>query len=270
MKYKVGDVERILGLSAETLRFFEKKGVITPERDQHNGYRYYDTLDLNKLVAYKFYRGMEFSMDEAADLINSLSVSESMDQLKKQQAIITEKRKHYELLERRMEELRTSFLNVENNPQQFQIVECPELLLYFNQVNDVFAEEGIQQEVNRAWLQQLPFVWLALHIPKEEIPEGNVLHWGYAIRTEYQEIAVQLRSPLTRRIPSQKSVYTVFKCRKGMTMEPKMLQSALDFMHETGLELNGDAVGCIIHEEEDCFGTVRYFEIWLPVLSLEG
>ena len=39
-QYKIGDVSQKLGISRDTLRFYEKKGVIHPEK-QENGYRYY-------------------------------------------------------------------------------------------------------------------------------------------------------------------------------------------------------------------------------------
>ncbi len=43
MRYKIGDVSRILGISTDLLRYYEKKGVVTPQKDKNNDYRYYDT-----------------------------------------------------------------------------------------------------------------------------------------------------------------------------------------------------------------------------------
>ncbi|MBR3375918.1 MAG: MerR family transcriptional regulator, partial [Firmicutes bacterium] len=45
MQYKIGDVARILGISTDLLRYYEKKGVVTPTKDKQNDYRYYDAWD---------------------------------------------------------------------------------------------------------------------------------------------------------------------------------------------------------------------------------
>ena len=38
MKYKIGDVARILGVSPDILRYYEKKGVVTPMKGENNDY----------------------------------------------------------------------------------------------------------------------------------------------------------------------------------------------------------------------------------------
>ena len=50
VRYKIGDVSRILGISTDLLRYYEKKGVVKPQKDQSNDYRYYDTWDINFLI----------------------------------------------------------------------------------------------------------------------------------------------------------------------------------------------------------------------------
>ena len=50
MRYKIGDVSRILGISTDLLRYYEKKGVVQPQKDKNNDYRYYDTWDINFLI----------------------------------------------------------------------------------------------------------------------------------------------------------------------------------------------------------------------------
>ena len=50
MKYKIGDVARILGVSTDILRYYERKGVVTPEKDESNDYRYYESWHINFLM----------------------------------------------------------------------------------------------------------------------------------------------------------------------------------------------------------------------------
>jgi DNA-binding transcriptional MerR regulator len=265
MKYRIGDVERILGIPAETLRYFEKKGIIIPNKNEVNNYRFYDTLDLNKLVAYKFFRGMEFSLDESMEMVNSFSNIESIERINLQIDTIQNKIRHYTGLLSRMHELKNSFENAEVMINKFRIKKCPELLLFYNQINDEFNTNPTQINETRKWLSHLPFIWLTFHIPKEEVPIGQLVHWGYAVNTEHIEIAAQLESSLTIKIPSRSSVYTVCKCAQGEIMTPQLLKPALEYIEENHYELNGDVIGCIVNEDEDSSNVYRYFEVWLPI-----
>ncbi len=39
--YSIGTIAKLLGISSETLRYYESKNVIQPKRDPDTGYRYY-------------------------------------------------------------------------------------------------------------------------------------------------------------------------------------------------------------------------------------
>ena len=130
MLYKTGDVERIFGIPAETVRFLEKKGLVKPIRDKRNGYRYFNSVDLNKLVAYKFYRSFEFSLDESIEILNLLSHVESVGQIEHHMDVIARKIAHYQALLERLKELKHSFEQVEGMLGQFRIEDSPDLLLY--------------------------------------------------------------------------------------------------------------------------------------------
>ena len=47
-KYSIGEVSLRLGLSRDTLRFYEKKGIIQPKKEE-NGYRSYTYDDISRL-----------------------------------------------------------------------------------------------------------------------------------------------------------------------------------------------------------------------------
>ena len=66
MRYKIGDVSRILGISADLLRYYEKKGVVRPQKDQNNDYRYYDTWDINFLIDCLWFKRFGFGIPQVA------------------------------------------------------------------------------------------------------------------------------------------------------------------------------------------------------------
>ena len=40
--YTVGQVDHFLGMSRDTLKFYEEKGLVKPQKDQENGYGKYN------------------------------------------------------------------------------------------------------------------------------------------------------------------------------------------------------------------------------------
>lgn len=56
MKWTIKQITEVTGLSADTLRYYEKEGMISPKRHE-NGYRYYDERDimlLKNIVVMKY------------------------------------------------------------------------------------------------------------------------------------------------------------------------------------------------------------------------
>ena len=60
-----------LGVSRDTLRLYEQKGIIEPEIDPNNGYRYYDDWQVNLLWDCKHYQSMGFSLTEILEILKS-------------------------------------------------------------------------------------------------------------------------------------------------------------------------------------------------------
>ena len=81
MKYKIGEVSKILNIPVETIRFYETKNLIHPEKDENSNYRYYDIWDMNRLLDYKKYRELEFSLNESLESIQSASLKGFTDKL---------------------------------------------------------------------------------------------------------------------------------------------------------------------------------------------
>lgn len=65
-QYKIGEIARLLGLTTQALRFYEKEGVITPEKSD-SGTRYYTIGQIVQLLSFKKYRQVDFSVQEVVD-----------------------------------------------------------------------------------------------------------------------------------------------------------------------------------------------------------
>lgn len=68
-RYRIGDVTRLTGLSADTLRYYEKIKLLRPINRSASGVRVYDERDLSRLGFIQRAKAMNFSLDEIARLL---------------------------------------------------------------------------------------------------------------------------------------------------------------------------------------------------------
>ena len=67
--YKIGEVTKQTGLTADTLRYYEKFGLIPKISRNESGLRLYDDKDISRLKFIKRAQRMNFSLKEIKDLL---------------------------------------------------------------------------------------------------------------------------------------------------------------------------------------------------------
>ena len=66
---KVSDIARAAGVSADTVRFYTREGLLRPTRDPNNGYQRYGATDLQRLRFARKARLLGFSLKEVTDIL---------------------------------------------------------------------------------------------------------------------------------------------------------------------------------------------------------
>ena len=64
--YKINEIARLYGIGVDSLRYYEKLGILKPRRDT-NGYRLYNLKDMYKLNVIRDLRRLDFSMQQIKD-----------------------------------------------------------------------------------------------------------------------------------------------------------------------------------------------------------
>ena len=68
--FRIGEVARRSGVAIETLRFYEKSGLIEPDGRTHSGYRLYDNNVFERLSFIKKAQSIGFRLEEIARIID--------------------------------------------------------------------------------------------------------------------------------------------------------------------------------------------------------
>lgn len=103
--YSIGEVSKICNISKKALRFYDKIGIICPDKiSEDNNYRYYSKETLLRVPVIKYFKQMGFRLEEMKEFLegNSYAAHEKGFRLK-----IDELRK-------REEEIRASYISVKD------------------------------------------------------------------------------------------------------------------------------------------------------------
>ncbi|MBR6637397.1 MAG: MerR family transcriptional regulator, partial [Lachnospiraceae bacterium] len=62
--YTIGELAELAGVSTKTLRVYERKGLLLPERNTENRYRIYTDHAVRKLEQIRLMKYLGFSLDQ--------------------------------------------------------------------------------------------------------------------------------------------------------------------------------------------------------------
>ncbi len=89
MSHTVGELARLAGVTVRTLHHYDQIGLLTPSGRTSAGYRVYDVCDVDRLQQVLLYRGLAFSLEEVASLLDDPDV-DAAEHLRRQHRLLTE------------------------------------------------------------------------------------------------------------------------------------------------------------------------------------
>lgn len=127
MKYWIKDVAKLLGMTTEGVRFFERQGIVTPHRDVENNYRFYDRVQLIDLEQIQKYQKFGFTLKESEDLLRSSEKDEISDALAAQKKKLIEEQKDVQRKTLATDEMIKSIEYLKKSDLRTETVEIPDL-----------------------------------------------------------------------------------------------------------------------------------------------
>lgn len=89
-RYTIGEIKEKFGIGADSLRYYEEKGLIHPKRGS-NQYRYYDTREFFKLNIIRSLRDIDISVDRIGQLLQNRTVKTTLEMLNETLKIMDER-----------------------------------------------------------------------------------------------------------------------------------------------------------------------------------
>lgn len=125
----VGEISNKTGLSRDTIRFYEKKGLISVGRKERrfNNYKEYSLETLNRLLSVKRIKGLGFTLNETAEFLDLIELNEASCENVSQK--MSEKVQLLEKKIKELKEMKKGLIEKMNNcPSQNPMENCPLIL----------------------------------------------------------------------------------------------------------------------------------------------
>jgi len=89
--YKIGFISKLLNLSTQAIRLYEKKGLLTPSYvDEDTGYRFYSDQDIDTLWNIQLLRGYGFSIKDIKNM-DGYAIAEIQNSLNQRKQILEDR-----------------------------------------------------------------------------------------------------------------------------------------------------------------------------------
>lgn len=90
MRYTVGQLAGIAGVTVRTLHHYDEIGLLSPEGRSSSGYRRYSGVDLDRLQQVLFYRELGFGLEEIASILAQPDTG-AADHLRRQHRLLVQR-----------------------------------------------------------------------------------------------------------------------------------------------------------------------------------
>ena len=265
-KYSIGTMARLLGISAEAIRYYESRNIIQPVRDPETGYRYYNTWDFHMLLRARHYQNYGFSLEEVADLFRSRDLPGIQEQMGMQEAGIQREIVRQINLLKRIRQSQAMLEDAVNSVGQYRIEERPGIYRMNTQKNYTLCRSKEELKLIEEWAGKTPFVYSCAVFYEEEIRKGETgFDFGMGLNEENAQILEVEETDQVQYYPPCLCVHTCLPSRSGQYLSLNSLKDSLDYLKSNGLELQGDIVTqvvCMTKPEDEYF---NWHIVWLPI-----
>lgn len=266
MKYKIGEIASLMNLSTESIRHYERMGIIHPKKAESSAYRYYSPWDVMVLGTCRHYRSLGFSLEDISGMMNAKASDGVLPDLQKQEERIQEEIMRQCQLLRAIRAWRKEAESTKSLVGRFELEQSVPTLYLPYQYGDGMQNDAAHMEHLAEWISFVPYVYFALRIPPHSTAEDeNTFDVGLGMA----EVAVDFLHPKPydkiKHIPSNLCIHTAAELPLTRLSLITLGKSIDRHLRQKGLQACGDIVcrcNLLMMKQENLHGL---FDCLVPV-----
>lgn len=258
MKYSIGDVSRVLGITPGALHYYEREGVISAPKEKESGHRYYAQEDVIRLLSCRKYRSMDMPLKTIA---KQFSVQgDPLEKIHERLCTLREeaerKAAYYLALADEIDSFSQCIARLPEDEGVFRVRSSPENYLLLLQ-DGLLSRDKQEQQWAKHWLNAMPATRISI------VMEGEQARYGYSITKERAK-AFGVDISHARRVPEQMCIHAIIR-DEGMNEEGQLaFVRILDYMRARGLQCTGTPWATLLVVDCSRGRKETYAEVWVP------
>lgn len=259
LKYRIGIVAALFGLTRETLRNYERAELIISHRDPNSTYRYYDLETVRKLIGIRSMRNQGFSIEELKMVYTDVSMEELHTLMKTKIKLYEQKILYAQATYTQLKWIEAQYQCLGNN-QIIQLQDSPELYIRPYTENRLLQIAGANAELMK-WTQNL-FLVQNYRRFSDDFMES------YSAFAVTPAIATLLDLHIDKHVQYQKSMHCVsVLCERKPEHTPfaHILEQVTSYMHQENLRQSGNAFSLTIFAHHENGRKHSYIKLYIPI-----
>jgi DNA-binding transcriptional MerR regulator len=267
-KYSIGEFAEILGVTVDTLRLYEKHGIIKPIKDAKNNYRYFNDLDARDLLMSRWYRSIQIPLQDVSVLTKESSLDNVIEKMKEKQICLEEEIRKSRMLLDKIIHINSEVKAIPESLNKCKIKKLTGIYrLRQTSNNDLLKDECLKGIVSK-WMNLLPYTFYSFRIDSSEIlSQKNCFDysWGIAISEDdinNFDLEIDDNIEFVKSKTYLSSIITVSNEERIMRDSLKFM---LEHMREKNYSISGDIIGKIILTEKHNGENKHYLQVNIPI-----
>lgn len=263
--YKIGEIAKMLGISSETIRNYEKKGLIKPYKEEESRYRFYDIIQINYLMSLQRLQKFGYTLHEIGDIMKTESIPEMEESLREKEKRILREAFYTQLKLDSIHANLSCMRQAQNAKQGCFLGYRPALYrMNYQKNHELIQEEEVQNELMK-WLKYSDLTFMSGSVSLEHLIHGeNEFDFGFCIDKKTAEFLEIKESEVVKFYKSCPAIIFYYEAKANIDFQ-ETVKMLLDFAKENHLVIDGESVSRVLlarwKDEESYF--ISHL-VWVP------
>ncbi len=273
IEYKIGEIAAHFGISRELLRHYDKLGLLTPHKNEHNGYRVYNRADFICLGYIRDLSKMGIPLNEIKAILRSDNVDKDVDILKARHAKVAQQINELQELLFRIEDYQKGYHNTAEFMQRIHSTSGESII--YQIIDDASSSLlTVMENFKHRFPGRVPrFTFICSHeqvmdkglFDKLSQPHsrGCVLVNALSLIMDNSTNAAHIKQQGLLINSPKAYLYTIAKVIENQ--DYSSIIRIQDYIRANYIETAGDMFVRVISLSNQMKKNVDYYEIWIPI-----
>ena len=265
-KFSIHEVAELLGISTDAIRLYEKSGLVTPLRNEKNGYRYYEEEQIQRIMGISLYRKLNVGIAEIKRLLELSDLGTIVSAF---EGYIEDREEEIKILQNQLEKLKIMKRHM-IQIQQGAGVYCVKKLVrrYIKRINTT----GIwEYEKTKKILSTELFSYgnICYQVRHHKGGYDTIEELQFVIREPMDALCMeQIQREDMEFTPECDCIYTVYPT-KMQEESPWDFQKLSDYAQEQGYQCTGEIYAFYVYSLMGDEKAVNFYEVYAPISKVK-